>query len=89
MKPKVQTLGGHVRTCTLIPSKIRRRSASEVVVRLDGLIESSGKVASQIDQPLAGGADSGPLLAATDRRLRGLPWQRDRPARRLASLDGQ
>lgn len=63
MKPKVQTLGGHVRTCTLIPSKIRRRSASEVVVRLDGLIESSGKVASQFDQPL--------LVALT----RALYWQ--------------
>ena len=62
MKPKVQTLGGpvarerrdggQVKLSTFIPLKIRKRGASKVVVRPDGAVESPGKVASQIDQPL-------------------------------------
>ena len=62
MKPKVQPLGaaiarehqdgGRVRLSTFIPLKIRKRGASKVVVRPDGAVESPGKVASQIDQPL-------------------------------------
>ena len=62
MKPKVQTLGaaiarerrdgGQVKLSTFIPLKIRKRGASKVVVRPDGQVESPGKVASQIDQPL-------------------------------------
>ena len=62
MKPKVQTLGGpvarerrdggEVKLSTFIPLKIRKRGASKVVVRPDGAVESPGKVASQIDQPL-------------------------------------
>lgn len=62
MKPKVQVLGGpdarerrdggQVKLSTFIPPKIRKRGASKVVVRLDGQVESPGKVASQIDQPL-------------------------------------
>ena len=62
MKPKVQTLGGpvarerrdggQVKLSTFIPLKIRKRGASKVVGRPDGAVESPGKVASQIDQPL-------------------------------------
>ena len=62
MKPKVQALGGpvarerrdggQVKLSTFIPLKIRKRGASKVVVRPDGAVESPGKVASQIDQPL-------------------------------------
>ena len=62
MKPKVQPLGaaidrehqdgGRVRLSTFIPLKIRKRGASKVVVRPDGAVESPGKVATQIDQPL-------------------------------------
>ena len=62
MKPKVQALGspvarerrdgGQVKLSTFIPMKIRKRGASKVVVRPDGAVESPGKVASQIDQPL-------------------------------------
>ena len=62
MKSKVQALGGpiarerrdggQVKLSTFIPLKIRRRGASKVVVRPDGAVESPGKVASQIDQPL-------------------------------------
>ena len=62
MKPKVQPLGaaiarerrdgGQVKLSTFIPMKIRKRGASKVVVRPDGAVESPGKVASQIDQPL-------------------------------------
>lgn len=100
MKPKVQALGGpiarecrdggQVKLSTFILLKIRRRGASKVVVRPNGQVESPGKVASQIDQPLlAGGADADLLLAATARRRRGRQWERDRPARRLAPLDGQ
>ena len=35
-----------------MPLKIRKRGGSKVVVRPDGAVESPGKVASQIDQPL-------------------------------------
>ena len=62
MKPKVQPLGaaiarerrdgGQVKLSTFIPLKIRKRGASKVVVRPDGAVESPGKVANQIDQPL-------------------------------------
>ena len=62
MKPKVQALGGpvarerrdggQVKLSTFIPLKIRKRGASKVVVRPDGAVESPGKVASRIDQPL-------------------------------------
>ena len=62
MKPKVHALGGpvarerrdggQVKLSTFIPLKIRKRGASKVVVRPDGAVESPGKVASQIDQPL-------------------------------------
>ena len=62
MKPKVQALGGpvarehrdggQVKLSTFIPLKIRKRGASKVVVRPDGAVESPGKVACQIDQPL-------------------------------------
>lgn len=62
MKPKVQALGGpvarerrdggQVKLSTFIPLKIRKRGASKVVVRPDGAVESPGKVASKIDQPL-------------------------------------
>ena len=62
MKPKVQALGGpvarerrdggRVKLSTFIPLKIRKRGASKVVLRPDGQVESPGKVASQIDQPL-------------------------------------
>ena len=62
VKPKVQALGGpvarerrdggQVKLSTFIPLKIRKRGASKVVVRPDGAVESAGKVASQIDQPL-------------------------------------
>jgi hypothetical protein len=41
-----------VKLSTFIPLKIRKRGASKVVVRPDGQVESPGKVASQIDQPL-------------------------------------
>jgi hypothetical protein len=44
--------GGQVKASTFIPLKIRKRGGSKVVVRLDGPVESPGKVASQIDQPL-------------------------------------
>lgn len=62
MKSKVQPLGaaiprerrdaGQVKLSTFIPLKIRKRGASKVVVRPDGQVETPGKVASQIDQPL-------------------------------------
>ena len=62
MKPKVQALGGpvarelrdggEVKLSTFIPLKIRKRGAIKVVVRPNGAVESPGKVASQIDQPL-------------------------------------
>jgi hypothetical protein len=62
MKSKVQPLGaaiarerrgdGQVKLSTFIPLKIRKRGASKVVVRPDGAVESPGKIASQIDQPL-------------------------------------
>ena len=62
MKPKVQPLGaaiarecrdgGQVKLSTFIPLKIRKRGAGKVVVRPDGAVESPGKVATQIDQPL-------------------------------------
>jgi hypothetical protein len=62
MKPKVQALGGavarerrdggQVKLSTFIPLKIRKRGGSKVVVRPGGQVESSGKIASQIDQPL-------------------------------------
>ena len=62
MKPKVQTLGGpvarerrdggQVKLSTFIPLKIRKRGGSKVMVRPDGTVQSPGKVASQIDQPL-------------------------------------
>lgn len=62
MKPKVQTLGnpvarerrdgGLVKISTFIPLKIRKRGASKVVVRPDGLAQAPGKLTSQIDQPL-------------------------------------
>lgn len=62
MKPKVQTLGapiarerrdgGQVKLSTFIPLKIRKRGGSKVVVRPNGQFDASGKVASQIDQPL-------------------------------------
>lgn len=89
MKPKVQTLGGpvarerqdggQVKLSTFIPLKIRKRGASKEVVRPDGAVESPGKVASQIDQPLPV-ALAGLLLAATARRWGGRQWERDRPA---------
>ncbi len=44
--------GGQIKLSTFIPLKIRKRGASKVVVRPDGAVESPGKVASQIDQPL-------------------------------------
>lgn len=37
---------------TFIQLKIRKRGGSKVAVRPDGAVEASGKVASQIDQPL-------------------------------------
>ena len=62
MKPKVQALGAavarerrvgeQVKISTFIPLKIRKRGASKVVVRLDGQVETPGKVATQHDQPL-------------------------------------
>lgn len=62
MKPKVQTLGaaiararrdgGQVKLSTFIPLKIRKRGASQVVVRPDGQVETTGKVVTQIDQLL-------------------------------------
>lgn len=62
MKPKVHALGGpvarerrdggQVKLSTFIPLKIRKRGASKVVVRPDGAVDSPGKIASQIDQPL-------------------------------------
>jgi hypothetical protein len=62
MKPKVHALGGpisrerrdsgQVKLSTFIPLKIRRRGASKVVVRPSDQVESPGKAASQIDQPL-------------------------------------
>lgn len=62
MKSKVQPLGaaiarerrdgGQVKLSTFIPLKIRKRGGSKVVVRPDGEIETPGKLASQIDQPL-------------------------------------
>ena len=62
MKPKVQPLGaaiarerwdgGQVKLSTFIPLKIRKRGARKVVVRPDGAVESPGKIATQIDQPL-------------------------------------
>jgi len=62
MKPKVQALGGpvarerrdggQVKLSTFIPLKICKRGASKVMVRTDGAVESPGKVASLIDQPL-------------------------------------
>ena len=44
--------GGRVKLSTFIPLKIRKRGASKVVVRPDGQVETPGKVATQIDQPL-------------------------------------
>lgn len=44
--------GGRVSFSTFIPLKIRKRGASKVVVRPDGQVETPGKVATQIDQPL-------------------------------------
>ena len=62
LKPKVHALGGpvarerrdggQVKLSTFIPLKILKRGASKVVVRPDGAVESPGKIASQIDQPL-------------------------------------
>ena len=62
MKPRIRAIGapvardhqdgGQVKMSTFIPLKIRRRGASKVVVRPDGAVESLGKVATQIDQPL-------------------------------------
>ena len=62
MKPKVHALGGpvarerrdggQVKLSTFIPLKIRKRGASKVVVRPDGAVDSPGKMATQIDQPL-------------------------------------
>ena len=62
MKPKVSATGTpvarerrdgrRVNLSTFIPLKIRESGASKVVVRPDGAVESPGKVASQIDQPL-------------------------------------
>lgn len=62
MKPKVSATGtpvarerrdgGRVKLSTFIPLKIRKRGASKVVVRPDGQVETPGKVATQIDQPL-------------------------------------
>lgn len=62
MKPKVQPLGaaiarerrdgGQVKLSTFIPLKIMKRGGSKVVARTGGAVESPGKVASQIDQPL-------------------------------------
>ena len=62
MKPKVQALGAavarergvgeQVKISTFIPLKIRKRGASKVVVRLDGQVETPGKVATQHNQPL-------------------------------------
>ena len=62
MKPKVHALGGpvacerrdggQVKLSTFIPLKIRKRGGSKVVVRPDSQLAASGKLASQIDQPL-------------------------------------
>ena len=62
MRPKIQPLGGpvarerqdgsQIKLSTFIPLKIRKRGGSKVVVRPDGAVESPGKVATQIDQPL-------------------------------------
>ena len=58
----MQALGGavaregrdssQIKLSTFIPLKIRKRGGSKVVVRPDGAVESPGKIASQIDQPL-------------------------------------
>ena len=62
MRPKIQPVGGpvarerqdgsQIKLSTFIPLKIRKRGGSKVVVRPDGAVESPGKVATQIDQPL-------------------------------------
>ncbi len=62
VKPRIRAIGapvardhqdgGQVKMSTFISLKIRKRGASKVVVRPDGAVESLGKVATQIDQPL-------------------------------------
>lgn len=44
--------GGQVKLSTFMPLKIRKRGVSKVLVRPDGVVESPGTVATQIDQPL-------------------------------------
>lgn len=62
MRPKSQPLGepvayerkhgSQIKLSTFIPLKIRKSGGSKVVVRPDDAVESTDKVASQIDQPL-------------------------------------
>ena len=44
--------GGQIRLSTFIPSKIRKRGASKVVVRPDGHVKAASEVTTQHDQPL-------------------------------------
>ncbi|MCZ2134324.1 MAG: hypothetical protein LC098_02680 [Burkholderiales bacterium] len=62
MKPKMQALGAavarerrdgaQIKISTFIPLKIRKRGGSKVVIRPDSQEDTSGKLATQIDQPL-------------------------------------
>jgi hypothetical protein len=45
-------MAAKIKLSTFIPLKIRKRGGSKVVVRPDGAVESPGKAATQIDQPL-------------------------------------